>query len=159
MDTAIKPYKIRYGILEANQLSQSAVVLNPAYGEPINALYGSKPVGPDITTYKEQEQKNQFFTKLEKSIEREGIRNPIFCLSIEQGTFCRYGTTRLWVAQKRKLKIPCIIADYVERWTDLEELHTKDDILCKYIDKPELIQINQVDMRIDACPHYHLSPQ
>lgn len=159
MDAVVRPYKIRYGILEASELSKSAIVLNPGYGVRINDKYGSKPVGPDPVTRQQLQQKNQFYTRLEDSIESEGVRNPIFCYSIKEGTFCRYGTTRLWIAQKRNIQLPCIIADYVDRWTGLEELFTEEDILDKYPDKPGLIQLDWASMRIDKCPHIHLCQQ
>lgn len=153
-----KPYTIRYGILDPSQISDSVLVFgNPGYGTRIGD-HGSRPVGPDTTTYRQLQQKNQFFTKLVESIKKEGIRNPIFCQSMKEGTFSRYGTTRLWVAKKYKLKVPCVIADYTDRWDELQKLSSKAQILSKYMDKPEILEINQDSMRIDACPHHHLSP-
>ena len=152
-----KPYKIRYGILEANQLSDSVLVVgNPNYGTPI-ASYGSRPVKPESTTYWKLEHQNNFYTKLEASLLKEGIKNPIFCQSIKEGTFCRYGSSRLWIAKKNGLKIPCIIADYVNRWDELPELKTEKEILAKYNNAPSTIVITPDDIRIEGCSHHHLS--
>ena len=152
-----KPYKIRYGILDSSQLSDRVLVVgNPHYGTPVGG-HGSRPVAPDSTLYWKLERQNNFFTQLEASILSEGIKNPIFCQSIKEGTFCRYGSTRLWVAQKKGLKVPCIIADYVDRWGDLTELKTEKSILAKYHDKPSTVVVTPTDMRIEGCSHNHLS--
>ena len=152
-----KPYKIRYGILEANQLSDKVLVVgNPHYGTPVG-IYGSRPVKPEASAYWRLEYQNNFYTKLEESVLKEGIRNPVFCQSIEEGTFCRYGASRLWMAQKNGLKIPCIIADYVNRWDELPELKTKNAVLAKYKDAPSTIVLTADEIRIEGCSQHHLN--
>jgi len=149
-------YKVRYGVLRPSELSNSILVLNKDYGDRIGE-FGSKPITPYMPYKKMLEAKNGFYSKLEKSILEEGIRNPIFCMSIEEGTFgCHPGTTRLWIAKKHKLDVPCIIADYVDRWIELDQLKSKQDILSKFLDKPEVIVLGHDEMRIDKCPHHHL---
>ena len=121
---------------------------------------GTRPVKPPQSWVGKLEHKNQFYTKLEESILKEGFRNPIFCNSIEQGTFSRVGTSRLWIAKKHKLDVPCIIADYVDRWTDLEELKTEQDIRGKFQDQPHIIDLTSPNkighVWIGGLPHYHL---
>ena len=157
MPSKKKPYKIRYGILEANQLSDQVLVVgNPHYGNPIGS-YGSRPVAPELTIYRKLERENNFYTKLEASLLKDGIRNPVFCQSIEEGTFCRYGASRLWIAQKKGLKVPCIIADYVDRWDKLTELKTAKAILAKYKDAPSTIVLTADEIRIEGCSHHHLN--
>ena len=149
-----QPYTLRYGILSANQLSDTVLVRsNPSYGEKIGED-GSRPVSPDISTSRKLEAETGFYTRLEGSILANGIRNPIFCESIEEGTFVVYGSCRLWFAKKHKLPIPCVIADYVDRW-DLEVLETREEILEKYLDLPGRIELSEV-VTIEACPHVHL---
>ena len=110
-----KPYTIRYGILDANQLSSTVLVRgNPGYGEQIGED-GSRPVPPDISTYRKLEAETGFYTRLEGSILSNGVRNPIFCESIDEGTFVIYGASRLWIAQKNNLTITCVNAAYVDR--------------------------------------------
>ena len=89
-------------------------------------------------------------------MEREGVRNPIFCNSFDEGTFCRYGTSRLWLARGLDLDVPAVVADYVGRWDNLEELHTEEEIREKFIDQPEVVELGDMEMRIDSCPHTHL---
>ena len=151
-------YRIFYGILEYNDIEGSALVDNKEYGQRIGK-YGSRPVEPDITSRHKLEQKYGFYSKLETSIDEEGIRNPIFCQSIEEGTFGKYGLSRLWIARRKRIPIPCIIADYVERWSDLEELFTKDDIRAKYIDKPTIIDLEETFMKIAGCEQMHLDEE
>jgi len=140
-------YDICYGIVESNVISDRVIVYNPKYGEPIGP-YGSRPVVP---SKHKRDRLYPFYENLEKSVLEESFRNPIFCNSIEQGTFCKYGTSRLWVAKKHNLPIPAVIADFDGRWDDLEKLSGEDDIKGKYIDLPQIIEVYDDWMRIDAC--------
>ena len=151
-------YRIYYGILDYSDIADVALVDNKDYGQRVGK-YGSRPVGPDITSRQKLEQKYGFYSKLEASIEEEGIRNPIFCQSIEEGTFGKYGLSRLWIAKQKRIPIPCIIADYVDRWLELEELFTKDDIRDKYIDKPTIIDLEETYMKIAGCEQMHLDEE
>lgn len=135
-------------------ISDRVLVNNSNYGTPIGD-YGSRPVEPPKEWYNHLEQRTQFYTKLTDSILKSGFRNPIFCKSIEQGTFVVYGASRLWVAKKQGLEIPTIIADFDGRWSDLGELETKEQIMDKFIDKPETIDLGE-DMNIAGCFHSHL---
>lgn len=148
----VNKYTIRYGIIPANLISDKIIVKNPEYGEPVGK-WGSRPVAPSAH---QKKRLGEFYLKLEKSILKEGFRNPIFCNSYEEGTFCRYGTSRLWLAKKHKLEVPVIIADYVDRWTDLELLANKDDVLDHFRDRPEVLELGKDEMRFDGCPHTHL---
>ncbi|TFG49541.1 MAG: methyltransferase domain-containing protein, partial [Candidatus Brocadiia bacterium] len=148
-------YRIFYGILNHRDIDDIALVDNKDYGVRVGK-YGSRPVEPDTSSRQKLEQKYGFYSKLEASIEEEGIRNPIFCQSIDEGTFGKYGLSRLWIAKRKGIDIPCIIADYVGRWGHLEELFTKDDILDKYIDKPTIIDLEETFMKIAGCEQMHL---
>lgn len=151
--------QIRFGILDPREISDKVLVTNPEYGDRIGS-FGSRPVHPPTDWIKKLESRNQFYTKLEKSILDEGFRNPIFCNSIPQGTFSRVGTSRLWMAKKHKLDIPCIIADYTGRWKHLEFLGTEEDIRSKFKDQPHLIDLSSPTkvghVWIGGLPHYHL---
>jgi len=151
--------KIRYGVLKPSQISDWVLVTNTSYGNPI-AGFGSRPVEPPKDWQRKLESKNQFYTRLKESILNEGIRNPIFCNAIAEGTFSRVGTSRLWIAKKNKIDIPCIIADYVGAWTHLELLETEEDIRAKFQDQPHLIDLTSPTkvghVWIGGLPHYHL---
>ena len=147
-------YDIRYGVVSSSHISNDVIVKNPQYGKPIGE-WGSRPVCPSKSHYRNMEEKNQFYTRLEKSILAEGFRNPIFCNAYEHGTYCRYGTSRLWMAKKHGLDIPMIVADYCNEWLDLETL-LPEEVESKFTDKPAVIEFNDEEMRIDSCPHSHL---
>ena len=145
-------YKIKFGLIKPTEISDKVIVKNPNYGTRIGE-WGSREVTPNQD---KQYLLKDFYQKLEESILREGFRNPIFCNSLEEGTFCRYGTSRLWIAKRHNLEIPAIIADYKDRWNTLEELFSEEEIRSKFNDQPKIIEITEQEMRIDACPHSHL---
>ncbi len=89
----------------------------------------------------ELNKQNGFFRKLEESILDEGFRNPILvCLgwvpdhifeklpidvqaNIDD-TFICYGTggSRLWAAKKHNLDVPCIVSDFVGKFSNKNDL-------------------------------------
>ena len=122
-----------------------------------------QPLNERMRTFLRYEQlasRFKFYTKLEESILKEGFRNPIFCNSIREGTFSRVGTSRLWIARKHELEIPCIIADYVDRWEDLELLETEEDIRSKFQEQPHIVDLDCETkvghVWIGGLKHYHL---
>lgn len=109
---------------------------------------------------KKRNKEDNFYIRLEESILKDGVRNPI---PVNAG-FCRPhmidrmpiewqenknkilvndngGGSRLFIAQKYNLKVPCIISDHVNRFSQHVELRNEDDILQYFIDKPKKIQI------------------
>ena len=141
-------YTIRFGVLPHDSFSDRVIVYNPQFGSVKIGPWGSRPVKPDANKVNRL---FPFYENLEESIKKEGIRNPIFCNSIEQGTFCKYGTSRLWIAKKLGLEVPAIIADFDGRWSNLEQLYTIEDIQDKYVDQPTIIEVEENWMRIDQC--------
>jgi len=150
---------VRYGVLPASEISDRVLVDNPGYGSPIGR-WGSRPVKPDGSWISKQEMKWGFYTRLEESILKEGFRNPIFCNAIPEGLFSRVGTSRLWIAKKHNLEVPCIIADYVNRFPELEELRTEKEIRAKFKDQPNKVELHAETkvghVWISGLPHYHL---
>ena len=142
-----RDYTIRYGTLEANQISDSVLVKNPAYGTPIGN-WGSRPVAPSA---RQRKSEGQFYLDLETSMRKDGILNPVLCNCFEEGTFSRYGSSRLWLAKKNKIKVPCIIADYTGEWSHLEELKTEQDVLAKFKDAPATLQITKDEIWYEGC--------
>ena len=92
-----------------------------------------------------------FYKKLEISILKEGFRNPILVVTGWSGDLdvvdhnsdkihcLTIGGSRLWIAQKHGLDIPCIVADYVERFKDAPLIDSVDEVFDYYKDKPELM--------------------
>lgn len=150
-----RDYTIRYGKVDAHQLSDWCIVWqHPGYSrppapQPNEGEHGAKSVKPPHPFYLK---KKAFYTKLEESVKAQGVKNPIFALSYPDGTFCRYGTSRLWVAKKHHLSLPVIIADYCGNWDQLEELADEEAIRAKYTDQPALLELHKEWMRIDGCP-------
>ncbi len=143
---------IRFGLIEPRLISDWVLVANKNYGNGIGG-FGSRPVYPNPQQLKRN---YDFYSKLEDSILKEGIRNPIFCNCISEGTFSRVGVSRLWIAKKLKIRIPVIIADYVDGWADLEVLETEADIKAKFQDQPFDIELKEDNLWIGGLPHYHL---
>lgn len=117
------------------------------------------------------------YSKLEESILKEGMRNPLVIT-------CGYplirrvrnlpnemrsakpedllllegydGGSRLWVAQKHNIPIPCIINDRTGRFANCEELKTKEQILAKYQDKPQFFSLSSSGVSCTKIQHAHL---
>ena len=81
--------------------------------------------------------KNTFYNKLEKSILKDGFINPIminvgFCPWISRRYLpkemakdsnkilvcCKWGGSRLYIAHKHNLDVPCIISDFIDRFEE-----------------------------------------
>lgn len=156
----LRTYKIIYKILPSKDIDDLVAVDHSEYGKKMiqagRVIYGSRPVIPANTHIKAANEKNGFFKNLEASILNEGFRNSIFCIATKEGIFSVYGTTRLWVAKKHNLDIPCIVADYDNIITDGEELTSKEEVLEKFADAPSNITIEDDKMNIYGCIHYHL---
>lgn len=117
---------------------------------------------------------SSFYSRLERSIMQEGFRNPIlvsagFCppnlkcrlpTSMEQNDTVlacyRLGGSRLFMAQKHDLRIPCIVSDFIGRFADCELLTTSDDIASKFKDKPAWITFQPDGVYMDMLDHYHM---
>jgi len=128
---------------------------------------------------KNMNKKSGFYTKLEESILKDGFRNPIsvrcgWCsnhksvsLPIEMQEdstkilICdNHGGSRLWVAQKHNLKIPCIIADFVGRFSnELLIEKTPAAVLKFFKDKPQRIRIKSHGIGVHRLPQIHLEEE
>lgn len=156
-------YKIRYAIVPSRSI--------------FNLL------GPNIKNKNPEHYVNRrnsidnFYNNLEESILKHGVRNPV---STSAGNIkkpqqiellpedmqkdrskiwvCDFqGGSRLWIAQKYDLDVPCIIADFVNRFTDFEELNTADEIMAKFVDKPQDIRLYHWGVYFHHIPHIHMN--
>ena len=149
-----RDYKIRYGKIHPERLSQWAIVWqHPGYSrppapQPNNGEHGAKQITPPL----DFRTKRAFYNNLIRSVGAEGVRNPIFCLAYPDGTFVRYGCSRVWAARQQGLTLPAVIADYTGVWNHLEELHNEQEIRSKYVDQPSIVELHEDWMRIDGCP-------
>ena len=106
---------------------------------------------------KQEEDSRQFFTKLEASIKKEGVVNPVNLIAQLNGGFkVAMGGSRVWIAQKLDLIIPAIITDKYELFPDAETLNTEEEVLAKFKDKPHGIEFKKKQLNLQGCPHRHL---
>ena len=128
-------YKIKYGIIPSNIISNE--------------------IQPTEDRLQKLEDGIQFFSKLEKSILSHGFRNPIVVNATKFGIVNRYGGSRLMIAQKHNMKIPCIIADFDDIFSDLIEIQY-NDIKTFFIDKPKKVYLKPHGINVSGCEHSHL---
>lgn len=146
-------YELRFGYIPPDDIGWKYL---PAGSGRTLAGYTVKGAGPNKYLLHFLEEGQRFWSRLESSIREEGLRNPPLLIAVEEGTFIRYGASRLWTAKKVGLQVvPAIIADWVGRYTDLELLDGKDAVLGKFRDMPETVDLS-ADIQILHCPHSHL---
>ena len=119
--------------------------------------------------------KNGFYIKLEESILKDGIRNPILVSAgwcshrlhkrmpmymqndINKVLICdRLGGSRMYVAQKHNMDIPCIVSDHVDMFPDAPEYNSEEDLFALYETKPKKILINHTGVHVSGLHHIHL---
>lgn len=166
------PFKVRYTTLDPNDI--------------FNYLC------PNEKQIKGQNDRNQFFSKLERSILDEGIRNPILCWALEEWPekedksfkyykfynkeqrfskhllpekyqdkkillVCRtHGGSRLMVAQKHNIRVPCLISDFCDAFPEIPPLKSIEEISKKYKDQPKNIFLGKLGIAVIHLPQVHL---
>ena len=128
-------YKVKYVILNSNKIE--------------NVLE------PDNIQKQKLEKENQFFSKLENSILQQGIRNPIVVNAFHNKIIPRYGGSRLMIAQKYNMDIPCIVADFDNVFPNAKEINLSQAIEY-FIDKPKYIYMKPNGINCSGCEHVHL---
>ena len=122
-----------------------------------------------------QNRKNGFYEKLEESVLREGFRNPILVTAgwaLEKHIVrlpeemrenhkkilvCdRHGGSRLWVAQKHNMDIPCIVSDFNDIFPNEKILKTQEEIQKHFMDTPQKIKLNPNGISVSHLPQIHL---
>lgn len=153
------PYKIYYAVIPANKI--------------YNALEPDRVNGEGHMD--ELNAQNGFFTKIEESILKDGIVNPILVSlgwvlpkvyetlpeeiqqSLDKTLIClTKGGSRLWVAQKHNLDVPCIISDYVGTYKDQQDLDAVGII--SYFGQPggAVVKYGSRGLLIKNLQHIHL---
>lgn len=102
-----KPFEVRYVVLDPNLIISK---ISPAVGEE--------------------------YDKHEQSILAEGFRNPIIVVAKDKIYCLTIGGTRLSIATKHGLSIPCIVSDYVGRFKNEPLIKNVNEMLEYYKDKP-----------------------
>ncbi len=133
-------YEIKYAVLPANKI-KNALKPSDQYIDYLNELQG-------------------FFIKLELSILKEGFRNPIAIKATNEKVSNIYlGGSRLMIAQKHNLDIPCIICDFDNVFPEAKVLNTIEEIRSYFTDQPVKLLFNHRGIKIGGCEHVHLKDE
>jgi hypothetical protein len=120
--------------------------------------------------------KPDFYERLEASILKEGFRNPIqVCIGKHCWTWAtkkkfaktkfdkeaiicdRLGGSRLYVAQKHNLEIPCIIMDSIGKFDHLNPLKTPEEVNSYFKDPSEKIVFGGEYLYIRSLEPVHMN--
>lgn len=122
----------------------------------INANEISNTIEPNETRREKLNKVNQFFDKLEQSILKEGIRNPVILTAQNGRLINRYGGSRVMIAQKLNIEVPAIVADFDDRFPEGQLLTSKNQMMEKFKDPPRKILFKHYGINVSGCEHYHL---
>ncbi len=116
------------------------------------------PMGPSDHQIRYMNEENGYFIKLEESILREGFRNPINVWVKDNGdlTSWYYGGSRLMIAKKHNLSIPCIVSDPINKFPDAKILNDAEEIRSMFKDRPITVIFEEKGMNISGCAPVHL---
>ncbi len=116
----------------------------------------------------------EFWSKLEEHILQHGVENPIlvyagsvpdylkkrlpkpFRNNIKSVIGCIHGGSRLWVAQKHHLKVPCVIVDWTGKFRTSKLISSNRQLLSLYKTPPTDYVFNPTGLVYYSLPHYHL---
>ena len=115
------------------------------------------------------------FRHLERSLREEGFRNPIMVSAghLERRAMGELppdirgrrpllvseylGGSRLWVAQREAMKVPCIVNDYTGELPGTIALEGVDEVLSKFTDRPRSVSRNRWGgIVLNDLPYVHL---
>lgn len=175
IERAVMEFEIRYAVLDPNLIFNECGPSSA--GPPGWTEQRIKKREAAAERYiASMNKRSGFYDKLEASILKDGFRNPIsvrcgWCpdkknikLPIEMQEDSKkilicdsHGGSRLWMAQKHNLKIPCMIVDFIGRFTnELLVAKTQEAVLKFYKDTPRRIKINEQGIAIYDLPMIHL---
>ena len=67
----------------------------------------------------------------------------------------RHGGSRLWIAQKYDLDIPCMVSDFCNMFPEYKSLK-EEELLDYYKDKPDCVIMNPSGIDVSVVPQIHL---
>lgn len=126
------------------------------------------------TIMRRRNKKDGFYNKLEADILENGVENPLLVyagkvpdyliskLPVDVRTnprqivACIHGGSRLWFAQKHKIKVPCVIVDWIDKFKDARMIHNEGELLNLYKAPPVQYKISITGLAYNSLPHYHL---
>lgn len=117
-------------------------------------------LGPDAQEARIQllNSKAEFYEKLEHSILEEGIQFPLCVVAKNQALYTeKLGGSRLLIAQKHGLCVPCLISDFDDRFSELEALPRSLSYVGKFFqDRHYRMTFSPRGLYVEALPHLHL---
>lgn len=173
--------KIYYTLLNPNQIFGSVGRCGGGYNTVWEDWTVTGRTARESITKQYEEGLNSIcghYEKLEKSILKEGFRNPLvvtrgFPLKrklshlppevLNLSASERYilegvtGGSRLWVAQKYNIPVPCIVNDRTNNSTTTKLIEKKEDALIYYKDQPKSLYIDRRLGLIEAYDNYKTS--
>ena len=109
-----------------------------------------------------------WFDELEQSILLDGIKNPISIVSGKlrlndwlslpeyarknQLTCNLLGGSRLFIAQKHDLPVPCIVSDFTDRFSNCPEVYQATDIKKLFVNPPSRIIYSKHGLDLRTIP-------
>ena len=139
---------VRYAAVPLH-LIRGRLIRNPNYGGP-SVGHKGWTWRPEIS--KNHAAKPNFHDTLRRSIEKEGVRNPVLVWSYPEGVFLTFGGSRVSAAIDCGLtEIPAIINDYTGDYSH-GELVTPDNYHTFFTDPPRTFEFSEDG----ADYHYHL---
>ena len=161
MDDWADTYKVYYGVIDPHEIIN--VLINPTRGEKYIETMNNV---------------NKFYEKLEKSIIQLGFRNPILvncglCYPLRESwlpkevqgnltnkIICdKCGGSRLYVAKKLNIPIPCIISDFCNRFENdpnFKRIVTVDEMYKYFKDLQSHIRLSETGVHLTSLQHIHL---
>jgi hypothetical protein len=137
---------VRCGEIECEEV-KGRLIRNPGYGGPGVSLNGWR-WRPSISNHT----KEGFQEALQADIAEDGVRNPILVWSLPEGLFLTFGGSRLKACLALGIRrIPAIINDYTERYSELPEV-TPDNWEGFFTDPPREFEFGEYG----ADYHYNL---
>jgi hypothetical protein len=162
---AVKPYKTYFAMIDANRIFGMVGRCGGGYNTVWEDWSDQGRAARTKIIQEFEEGINEIcghYTKLEQSILNEGFRNPLIItlgkpvrksfnllppelkakptnqLYLLEGTT---GGSRLWVAQRHNMLVPCFVNDYTDTLMG-EEITTVDQVVKYYKDKPREISFH-----------------
>lgn len=108
----VTDYRVKYAYVDAKRITHR-LVRNPHYCNDKVQLNGWCRVPVEHAQHK-----RKFFAALEEDVKANGYRNPIVIYALPEGLHLSFGASRLRVAQKLGIEVPCIINDYTGEFAE-----------------------------------------
>lgn len=184
---SLEPVKVRYVQIPAREIFGMVGRCGGGYNSLWSDWTPDGRVKRELIMQEYEQELNNIcghYTKLEASILAEGIRNPVvitcglpkkrttkhvppeMLAGPERDLLLLEGTTggsRLHIAQKHDLTIPCLVNDWTGRFSKYPEVKTQEQARKYYTDQPELVEISPsaglLEGFDDARVAYHLGEE